>query len=317
MRARGRGDAVRLTGLAAAVVAAASGHPAWSYQRVAGPPIRVVRSDAGGLVPMPGGALLAWENRGRIAARDAAGTWGPAVVTGVMLEDAVPDPEGALLLGDVWGPGRSLTRLILLVGSDARERARWELPNLPVTSVARVHGRRWASACERGLVELMSAGKFEARAPAEFFALLLAGADGTPVVCVPRNLTMANYSPPFCHSVEGRPWREFGTWSGRPFACGGAIIERDKEMLLSRSIRDGRVLGHLRISPRAVAACGGPAEMLVASDSQVAGYGPEDLVRKWNKPVKAAGVTAVARAGEDVVLLRRQGGPVTLRPGGP
>lgn len=279
----------------------------------ASPPIRISRPDAGGLVPLPGGALLAWEIGGNVAARDAAGKWGPAVGTGVArLAGAVPDPEGALLFGSSPDPGGVLAAVVLLVGGDARERARWTLPNLPLSSVARVHGRRWA-ATARGLVELAPGGKVETRAPAESTALLLAGADGTPAVCIPRDVSMAHQAPARCHSVEGEPWQANGAWSSPPFACGAFLLERNGSTLVSRSIHDGRVGGQLRLARGAVAACGGPDEIIVADPATVSGYAPGDLSRRWRQPTSAAGVTAAARAADEIHLFRGRGAPVTVK----
>jgi hypothetical protein len=279
------------------------------------PPIRISRPDGGGLVSLPDGALLAWEIGGKIAARDAAGNWGPAVATGVeRLAGAVPDPEGALVFGASPDPGGVLAAVVLLVGGDARERARWTLPNLPLSSVARVHGRRWA-ATARGLVELAPGGKIETRAPAESTALLLAGADGTPAVCVPRDVSMAHQAPPRCHSVEGEPWQANGAWSSSPppFACGAFSFEQDGTTLRSRSLHDGRVGGQLRLARGAVVACGGPDEVIVADPAAVSGYAPGDLSRRWRQPTSAAGVTAAARAGDEIILFRGRGAPVTIK----
>ncbi len=276
-------------------------------------PIRISRPDGGGLVSLPGGALLAWEIGGNAAVRDAAGKWGPVVGTGLApLAGAVPDPEGALLFGSSPDPSGVLAAVVLLVGGDAHERARWTLPNLPLSSVARVHGRRWA-ATARGLVELVPGGKVETRAPAESSALLLAGADGTPAVCVPPDVSMAHQAPPRCQSIEGEPWQATGAWSAPPVGCGSFLLEQQGSTLLSRSLRDGRVVGRLRLARGAVAACGGPDEVIVAEPAMVSGYALGDLSRQWRQPTSAAGVTAAARAGDDVILFRSRGAPVIVR----
>ena len=84
-------------------------------------------------------------------------------------------------------------------------------------------------------------------------------------------------------------------------------------MLLSRSLHNGRVVGQLRLGRGAVAACGGPDEVIVADPAAVSGYAPGDLSRRWRQSASATGVTAAARADDEVILFRGRGAPVTVR----
>jgi hypothetical protein len=269
--------------------------------------LRIASPSTGGLIVLSSGAVLAWNHRADIQVRQPSGEWGPKVhLKADFVESATEGRNGALLLGELARPpGGILSTRIFSVDS-AGDVTSLPLPlDITVNAVAFSGNRDWVST-QHGLFEITPDGRLGDRLDAEQFSIIVGVRNGPPVVCVERDLSMAHFTAPYCHSTGPNSWKATGDWIGYPLACGEFIVEIESAQLSIRSASDGRLLGRRSVGHRPAIACGTNSDLLVGENDIVDLSLPQMAVR-WTSHQKLGPITALARTKDRIVVFSAHG----------
>lgn len=261
----------------------------------------------GGLIVLSSGAVLAWNHRADIQVRLPSGEWGPKVhLRADFLESATESRNGALLLGDLTrSPGGILSTVIFSVDSAGAVTGLPLPPDMTVNSVAFSGNRDWVST-QQGLFEINPDGRLGGRLDAEQFSIIVGVRRGPPVVCMRRDLSMAHFRAPNCHSTGAPAWKETGNWIEDPLACGEFIVERETGQLLIRAASDGRVISRRVVGRDPTIACGIDSDLMVGT-SDVVDYALPQMTVRWTYHPKLGRVTALARTPDKIVVFSARG----------
>lgn len=246
---------------------------------VAVQPVRLPRAESGGLVAMPGGAVLAWTRRGDLQVRGPDGRWKAAQNAPVsFLESATVQADGTYVLGETLEqPSQRLTSHVFAVSSNG------SLTEVIGPAKKRVEGQ----------------------------ALLVPRRGLPPVSCSPGDASKATYRPPACHA-DSPAWEAAGSWTIPPFTCGDALVERGVRQVVARSPMDGHVLASARLEETAALACG-DGRLLVGTN-RITALDPTTLRPKWAVRVAGPPVTALCATPNEIVYFTPSGPRSVRRP---
>ena len=314
------------------------------------PYVRILGFDRGGLVPLPDGSTLLWDNNGNLQIRSALGVWAPKISLGVVITQVVSDPTGILVSATRYSGAEVPEQAVLLLGFDGSVEARWKVPRL--TGIAGAGGQRWATTSSGGwprpsgddpnidvekealpavdkLYELVGGGTVLPRGAIEMNARVAVMSSGSEparrVDCAPEHPVESAYHAAFCVASGPAPWRKRGRWDLLPFSCGPYLIEvyarefptgkphpGDEPRLTVRQLADGVVAGKRTVSSGPAVACGGPGELLVGRDD-VQGWSLPALEPLWRARAGRGRVTGLARVGDQILVSTSSGAFTMLR----
>jgi hypothetical protein len=277
----------------------------------AGPVLNIPHLGSGGLLLFGNGAVLAWSADAHIRIRSPAGAWGSVLsLPATALDDGISSQDDVLVLGERSQEfGRPIVATIFRLDSSGRITDRWELPNMPVNSLASTRGQLWASTAI-GIVELRPGGVVEKIREAESWAILVTRKSDTPVICVPADLSKAHFAPSYCYAIDGKKWRIQTAWTRPPIVCADFLIEVGASQVTVRLANTGEVASRCPLTAETAIACGQGAELLL-SGREVTALSLPNLEPRWTSPLKRGRVTALIRAGDGVVAFTERG-PVDL-----
>jgi hypothetical protein len=261
----------------------------------------------GGLITFSSGAVLAWNHHAHIQLKLPSGQWAPEVrLEADFVESATPSPAGALLLADLVQPaGGTLSTSIFSIDSTGKVTKLLLPPKTVVTSIALSGNRNWISA-QDGVFELKPDGRLSERLEAEPSAIILGSPSGPPVVCVRRDLSMAHYRPPYCHSTGSSKWKAVGKWIEDPVTCGEFIVEHETGRLTIRAMSDGRVVSSRAIGQQPAISCGGDSDLLVGANS-ITDFSLPQMAVRWTERPKISPITALASTKDNIVVFSAHG----------
>lgn len=298
------------------VVVLLMARPESSYAgQPAGPELKIPHLGSGGLLLLENGAVLAWSADAHIRIRSPAGAWGSLVsLPASALDDGISIRDDALVLGvRSQELGRPIVAMVFRLDSSGRITDRWELPNMPVNSLASAHGQLWASTAN-GIVELRPGGVIGKIREAESWSILVTRKSDAPVICVPADLSKAHFAPSYCYAIDGKKWRVQTTWTRPPIVCADFLVEADDSQVTVRLANTGEVVSRCPLTAEMAIACGQGAELLLGG-REVTALSLPNLERRWASPVKRGRVTALVRTRDGVVAYTERG-PVdpSIRP---
>jgi hypothetical protein len=291
-----------------------------------------------------------WNDNGDLQIRSPAGSWSRLISLGLAVHQVLPDAAGLLVSGTRYLDGGTAQHQVLLLDPEGTILERWT-PGF-VLGIASSGDKRWATIfgdrprvtavdpdidvettrrpMADKLVALAGAGRVEERERIELDARIAAWGAGDEasvrVDCVPANDTKSHYHPPYCVAGGTRPWRKVGVWDRLPFPCGKYLIEvqasralpgarRDPEQtprLTIRRLEDGAVAMTRSLRPEQIVTCGGTDELVVGL-TDVQAWSLPELELRWRARSTRGKVTALARAGDQVLVATASGALETLQ----